>query len=573
MDKLERSTSISFSQWLKSGEPWIWINGAAISISVIAVVGLIMILAVKGLGHFWPGEIMSATYQDPRSGEVSRIIGQVVEKESVPIEQLRASGLKLETDEEFLSRYLLKLGNRDVTGTDFAWYLQVQTNTVEYPQAAMALERREWGSFYGFLHQVKQADQVVATASGEELASDAAWQELQTRIERVSQLHDQIEQLEKHEIGAINAKLERLRLNERGIELDEGMSDSAVKSARAKIEEGRAQLDQEYQVLQKQLSQLYIKVSRDSITAVTMDGSSIELPIAKIVRAYQPNSLSLSGKVAIYFSKLNEFLTDDPREANTEGGIFPAIFGTVMMVILMAIMVTPFGVVAAVYLREYAKQGFVTQMVRVAVNNLAGVPSIVYGVFGLGFFIYYVGGSLDQLFFQEALPSPTFGTPGLLWASLTLALLTLPVVIVATEEGLARIPRAVREGSLALGATKAETLWRIVLPMASPAMMTGLILAVARAAGEVAPLMLVGVVKLAPSLPLDGNYPFVHLDQKFMHLGFHIYDVGFQSPNVEAARPLVYATAFLLVVVIAMLNFAAVSVRNRLREKYKALES
>jgi len=196
----------------------------------------------------------------------------------------------------------------------------------------------------------------------------------------------------------------------------------------------------------------------------------------------------------------------------------------------------------------------------------------VYGVFGLGFFVYFIGQNVDQVLFEEALPSPTFGTPGLLWASLTLALLTLPVVIVATEEGLARIPRAVREGSLALGATKAETIWRIVLPMASPSMMTGLILAVARAAGEVAPLMLVGVVKLAPSLPVDGNFPYFHLDQKFMHLGFHIYDVGFQSPNVEAARPLVYATAFLLVVVIAVLNIAAVMIRNRLREKYKSLE-
>ena len=214
-----------------------------------------------------------------------------------------------------------------------------------------------------------------------------------------------------------------------------------------------------------------------------------------------------------------------------------------------------------------------TRTIRVAVNNLAGVPSIVYGVFGLGFFVYFVGGELDQLFYREALPTPTFGTPGLMWASLTLALLTLPVVIVATEEGLARIPKSVREGSLALGATRAETLWRVVLPMASPAMMTGLILAVARAAGEVAPLMLVGVVKLAPTLPLDANYPFLHLDRKFMHLGFHIYDVGFQSPNVEAARPLVYATALLLVIIIALLNLAAVGLRNRLREKYKALES
>ncbi|MGJ8669408.1 MAG: phosphate ABC transporter permease PstA, partial [Oceanococcus sp.] len=273
-----------------------------------------------------------------------------------------------------------------------------------------------------------------------------------------------------------------------------------------------------------------------------------------------------------YVAKLWEFVSEDPREANTEGGIFPAIFGTVMMVMLMAVFVTPFGVVAALYLREYAKQGLTTRIIRIAVNNLAGVPSIVYGVFGLGFFVYFLGGSIDALFFPEALPSPTYGTGGILWASLTLAILTLPVVIVATEEGLARIPLNLREASLALGATKAETLWKIVLPMASPAMMTGLILAVARAAGEVAPLMLVGVVKLAPSLPLDGNMPFFHLDRKFMHLGFHIYDVGFQSPNVEAARPLVYATALLLVLVIIALNLFAVRVRNQLREKYRALE-
>ena len=280
---------------------------------------------------------------------------------------------------------------------------------------------------------------------------------------------------------------------------------------------------------------------------------------------------SLPGQY--YFAKLWEFVSDEPREANTEGGIFPAIFGTVAMVLLMAVLVTPFGVVAAIYLNEYARQGTLTKVIRIAVNNLAGVPSVVYGVFGLGFFVYFLGGTIDSLFYQANSPSPVFGTPGLMWSSLTLALLTVPVVIVSTEEGLTRIPRNIREGSLALGATRFETLVRVVLPMASPAMMTGLILAVARAAGEVAPLMLVGVVKLAPNLPVDGTYPYIHLDQKFMHLGFHIYDVGFQSPNVEAARPLVYATALLLVFIITILNLLAIYLRNRLREKYKLLEA
>ncbi len=240
------------------------------------------------------------------------------------------------------------------------------------------------------------------------------------------------------------------------------------------------------------------------------------------------------------------------------------------MVILMSIIVTPFGVLAAIYLREYAKDGPLLRIIRISVYNLAGVPSIVYGVFGLGFFVYILGGNIDQLFYAESLPSPTFGTPGLFWASLTLALLTLPVVIVSTEEGLSRIPSTIRMGSLALGATKSETLWKVVVPLATPAMMTGLILSIARAAGEVAPLMLVGVVKLAPTLPVDGNFPFVHLDQKIMHLGFHVYDVGFQSPNVEASRPLLYATALVLVLLIVVLNMAAIHLRNKLREKYRS---
>lgn len=334
----------------------------------------------------------------------------------------------------------------------------------------------------------------------------------------------------------------------------------------------RLEIQVELASLQHQLNQLYAQIERDSVLVRASNDVEVLIPLAEIVRAYQPNNLSLTGKLSVYRQRLWEFLTGEPREGNTEGGVYPAIFGTVVMVLLMSLFVTPFGVIAAVYLREYAKQGMTTRIIRVAVNNLAGVPSIVYGVFGLGFFVYLIGGEIDQLFYAEALPSPTFGTPGLLWAALTLALLTVPVVIVATEEGLTRIPRSVREGSLALGATKFETIWRIVLPMVSPAMMTGLILAIARAAGEVAPLMLVGVVKLAPSLPVNGIYPYVHLDQQFMHLGFHIYDVGFQSPNIEAAKPLVFATALLLVSVIVILNLTAAVLRDRLRETYRSLD-
>ncbi len=551
----------SLKTWIKSGSPWVWMNAGAVSIAVIMTLGLLAVIAVRGLEHFWPDDVIVADYQIP-GAEPRVMAGEVVQAEEVPRARLAASGLPVDVEGgEFMTRELLKVGNREVYGADFSWVVGEWLSNSRKPADLVALERREWGNFYGELLNVKESGQLVAEG-------EAAWPELQKRIDRIDELHADITKLEKVDIGRINHGLERLRLKTRKLELD----DQLDATAQAELDAERAQWDAEYKALEGELTSLYTGFNRDSITMRTMDGQEKEISLGKIVRAYRPNAMSTLDKLGFYFAKVWEFVSDEPREANTEGGIFPAIFGTVLMTIIMAVIVTPFGVIAAVYLREYAKQGVLTRIIRIAVNNLAGVPSIVYGVFGLGFFVYVLGGSLERIFYPEAAPAPVFGTPGLMWASLTLAILTLPVVIVATEEGLARIPRILREGSLALGATKSETLWKVVLPMASPAMMTGLILAVARAAGEVAPLMLVGVVKLAPSLPLNGNYPYLHLDQKIMHLGFHIYDVGFQSPNVEAARPLVYATALLLVLVIATLNLSAVVIRNHLREKYKALD-
>lgn len=549
--------------WFKSGTPWIWLNAGAIAIALVAVFGLLLLILFRGMSHFWPANVEAFHYQNNQS--TLTIIAEVIESESVPLEALH--NIEFDKDADVgdehgnVTRYLVKTGNRDILGSDFRWLYDIDLTNREQPENLMALERIEWGNFYGYLTTVYENDQLVADG-------DNAWPEFIKRLNRTIDIREQILELEQGDIGAINYQLERLRLKERRLQLDDELTESEIK----KLAGQRKDLNQEYEVLLKQTKKLYQQINRDSIRATVMDGSEVTIALEKIVKAWQPNKMSVLNKVGFYMHTLWAFITEDPREANTEGGIFPAIFGTVMMVMLMAVLVTPFGVVAAVYLREYAKQGLLTRIIRITVNNLAGVPSIVYGIFGLGFFVYFLGGNIDALFFPEALPSPTFGTPGLLWSSLTLALLTLPVVIVATEEGLSRIPKSLREGSLGLGATKAETLWRIVLPMASPAIMTGLILAVARAAGEVAPLMLVGVVKLAPSLPLDGNFPFMHLDRKFMHLGFHIYDVGFQSPNVEAARPLVYATSFLLVVVIVSLNLTAINLRNKLREKYRALD-
>ncbi|MBK8207679.1 MAG: phosphate ABC transporter permease PstA [Planctomycetes bacterium] len=300
---------------------------------------------------------------------------------------------------------------------------------------------------------------------------------------------------------------------------------------------------------------------------MTADGRTATLPLAEVVRAFRPNEMGLFGKLGVYTARVWEYLTDDPRESNTEGGIWPVIVGTLVMTLLMCVVVVPFGVVSALYLREYAKQGTLVSAVRISVNNLAGVPSIVFGIFGLGFFCVMVGGTIDDLLFPELLPAPTFGGGGVMWAALTLALLTVPVVIVSTEESLSAVPSSQREASLACGASKFQTIWRVILPQAMPGVLTGTILAMARGAGEVAPLMLVGAVKYAPYPPADSIPPFVHLERKFMHLGFHVYDVGFQSPNVDNTKPLVFATSLVLIALVATLNIFAISLRNKLRKK------
>ncbi|WP_143869643.1 phosphate ABC transporter permease PstA [Catenovulum sediminis] len=541
--------------WFKSGSPWIWMTAGAVSISLISVIGLLAMIAWRGLSYFWPADI----YQfDVRQGDTQQVvIGEIYDREQVPSKRLLNMGVDLKGHQgETVERILVKTGNREYVDLDFRWILQTDINATEKTPGIAVFERSRNGNFYGFVEQVIKDGQPVDN------------EQLTVLIERAVDLADKAVDLQNGEIGSINYRLERIRLEQKSLELKGELTAEII----AQFEAEKEQLKEQYSVYEKELFQLRKALDRDEVVVRDMRDKLVTLRIADVLDVHFPNDMSTLDKTGRFFVQLGKFVTDDPREANTEGGVFPAIFGTVFMVMLMAVIVTPFGVIAAIYLHEYAAKNAVTKVIRIAVINLAGVPSIVYGVFGLGFFVYMAGGSIDQLFYPEALPNPTFGTPGVIWSALTLAILTLPVVIVSTEEGMSRIPSSLRQGSLALGATKAETLWRIIIPMASPAIMTGLILAVARAAGEVAPLMLVGVVKMAPTLPIDGNFPFVHVDRKFMHLGFHIYDVGFQSPNVEAARPLVYATAFLLVTVIIALNITAIGIRNHLREKYKSLE-
>jgi len=529
----------------------VWFTGSALGLCILMIVGLIGVILVNGLSFFWPQPLQLLTLKDQ-----GVVLGEVVNREPIPNPG--------HPDHLTKHRLQLRVGNRDLYGIDFRWIEESEVVKREAPHAAYLVERREYGPLLGTPVLLKDAEREVARGP------EAVGQALPALIRRAAADRVAIKRIEKGEIGEINYRIERARLRTRKLDFERRQDPSRDQSAaRAAIEKEIAEAQGLYAEKQAALDGMVAGAARTSVTFRSADGREKELRTLDIYRAYAANDLGWGARVAVYAERLWEFFADDPRESNTEGGIFPAIFGTVMMVFVMSLIVVPLGVLAALYLREYAKQGTLVRTVRIAVNNLAGVPSIVFGVFGLGFFVYFVGGGIDRIFFPEALPTPTFGTGGILWASLTLALLTVPVVIVASEEALAAVPRSMREASLAMGATKFQTILRVVLPAAAPGILTGLILAMARGAGEVAPLMLTGVVKLAPELPLDGFFPFFHLDRKFMHLGFHIYDVGFQSPNVEAAKPMVYTTTIFLLVIVVLLNLTAIIVRNKLRERYK----
>jgi phosphate transport system permease protein len=529
--------------FFKNGDAFVWITGAALAVSLLLVTGLVLLILGNGLTYFWPRSMVRFTLVD---GKV--IVGQVFDREVIPNPDSPGAPPK--------TRLQLKQGNRDLYGTDFVWVDEDKVARRDAAPELVAIERQEWGNLYGTLTTVLEGGKPVAEG-------DRAYAALLSRLPLVQKIVDHIQRLEHNDIGDINHAQESLRLKLRRLELKGQTQAEEARALQAQLATRQAEYVQKAQEVSR------LRESLDSSVRVeAAGGKTRELPLYQIVRIYRPNTMGLLDKMGFYLAKVWELVSTDPRESNTEGGVWPAIFGTVMMVVLMSILVTPLGVLAAIYLREYARQGPFVSAVRIAVNNLAGVPSIVFGVFGVGFFIYFIGGSLDRVFFAESLPTPTLGTGGILWASLTLALLTVPVVIVATEEGLAAIPRGLREASLALGATKLETTLRVVLPAVMPSILTGLILAMARAAGEVAPLMITGVVKLAPALPLDGHFPFLHLDRKFMHLGFHIYDVGFQSPNVDAARPMVFTTTVLLLIVVLVLNLVAITLRRRLKKRF-----
>lgn len=558
-----RTTSL-----LANGEPLVWLTGGALAIALMMIVGLLLLVVWHGAGTFWPLRVVEIETVDGQrfAGEVSdEDLYRPEEQafETLPAEQREAARTRVTSEGGEVRRRLLRIGNFELTGTHYRWISDFEIAREAEPEWMLVVERLSWGRFYGSPVSIT-LDGRVESGSPEQI-----WGRFEEHHEQIRERWRKRRVLETVEIGRVNKVTESARLRLRTVELQHGRDSERWRVVEREAALAQESAKQEFERIESEIASLRDANARYEMLLRTADGVEKSLPLEQIVRAYPANRLDRGERVSVYLSRTKEFLLDEPREANSEGGVFPAIFGTVLMTLIMSILVVPFGVLAALYLREYARPGPIVSAVRIAINNLAGVPSIVFGVFGLGFFCYIIGASIDELLFSAKLPTPTYGKGGLVWASLTLALLTLPVVIVPTEEALSAVPSSMREGSYACGATKWQTIRRIVLPRAMPGIMTGMILALARGAGEVAPLMLVGAVKLAPELPLDGTFPFLHPQRSFMHLGFHIYDLGFQSQNSEAAKPMVYTTTLLLIGIVVMLNVIAIWIRARLRRRFR----
>jgi ABC-type phosphate transport system permease subunit len=627
------------------GEPLIWLTGGALAISIIMIVGLLALVVYQGIGTFWPQPIIEIKTLD---GHV--YLGQIARLEtyqpsesalaSLPKDVVDKARAVIAKDDGKAGRQLIRVGNFELTQSPFHWVDDFLISEQSTPEWAIVVERLKDGRFYGELEAFLVDGQIVAATP------EKAWEKFNEYHSGVRERTREAYSLTKDDIGNVLAKEKSAGIAQTQAELDYGNDSPQAAAAAGQVVRVEKWAADQIKELQARIDTLEKENARFALRVKPVQGAAVNIPLATVVRAFPANQLSWGQKLGVYFSRWHEFIFDYPRDSNTAGGYFPAIWGTIAMTLIMTIMVVPFGVLAALYLREYAKAGPITSAVRIAINNLAGVPSIVFGAFGLGFFCYGLGGYIDRgpenpwppftwftalaavalmgagaFYFglsgapqQGEMLSPrrlklrrlsltlwlvsvgvgilliaktpffngfflaeylykdsheaTFGKGALVWASLTLALLTAPVVIVATEEALAAVPNSMREGSYACGASKWQTIRRIVLPRALPGIMTGMILAMARGAGEVAPLMLVGVKKQAPSLPVDSVFPFVHPDRSFMHLAYMIYDVGFQSPDSEAARPMLYTTTLLLITIVAFANLAAIWLRKRLRRKF-----
>ena len=517
----------------------IWFSSLGLSFSILVISLLLMIILNNGFRAFWAKKIALV---ETSSNQHPLIAGQIVKNSEQEIQ--------------------IFTGNKDAQGFSFQYLPISEIKKITYPKNYVQAHRYTYGDaiFIPIELQIGKSKKINATAN-----------HFQKELKKHFSIQKERRKLalkERKEIGKINDKIAKNADKIEKYQYLEKKKGKNLQEKKANLETTIQKLTKEYLLIQANLEKMEEKQDTFLVYQIST-GEIRKQALSEIDSYHYINQLGLFGKIKLLLNRIFHFIIEEPREANTEGGIFPAIFGTFVMTVIMSIAVTPLGVIGALYLKEYTKNGYIVRFIRVCINNLAGIPSIVFGVFGLGFFIYTFGGGLDAFLYPWRNNQPVWGTGGILWASLTLALMTLPVVIVATEEALNAVPQGIKEAAIACGCSKWQMIQRIVLPASAPGILTGMILAMARGAGEVAPLMLVGVVKLAPSLPIGAEFPF-GLDKKFMHLGFHIYDLGFQSPDSEAAKPMVFATILVLIFLIILLNLGAILLRSHLRKKYQS---
>ncbi|QGJ71897.1 ABC transmembrane type-1 domain-containing protein [Planctomycetales bacterium 10988] len=611
-------------------EPMRWLTGGALIGALTLLLIFLGLLLWEGAMAFWPRKLYLIQTTDQQAWLVELVREETFTPLRTKPDSHSEGGLPL--------RQLLYLGAPGMGVQPLRWVPTAAYQEVKLPKAALSVELISGERFHGIPLALSEEERPPLTRPADIIAR---WQQLRTELDawrnwkastrrELSRLSERLEQAQKEHRKAL-----RLRPQDAfGINREWDLQ--------------RQALEKSIQSAQQQLNEILAQQPTVRLTLQVFPGPKPEqytIDGIDLIRLYPANQLSALDRIGVVLDRWFSFLTEQPRAANSAGGVMPALWGTIVMTLLMSVIAAPFGLITALHLREYARPGALLLLVRISLRNLAGVPSIVYGVFGLGFFCYVLGGYLDggadavgwapwpaktwwlavaltafcgtgafllglrqfagidpqgpllyrlrgmlsltlwaiclvffvvliatipgfQGLYRSNLPEPTFGTGGLLWASITMALLTLPVVVVSTEEALASVPFSLREGSYACGASQWQTIRRVVLPRALPGMLTGLVLAMARAAGEVAPLMLVGTVKLAPEVPWKERFPFVRLEDQFMHLGYHLFDVGFQSQNGELSRSLVFATALLLVAIVFVLNLSAVWLRAWLRHQY-----
>ncbi|MBY0430500.1 MAG: phosphate ABC transporter, permease protein PstA, partial [Rhodospirillales bacterium] len=383
------------------GEPFLWLHGGALMLGILLISGFLILVVWNGLATFWPRPLVVVELVDG-----GKVAGEPTRPETFKPGPDRLAALSeaargmVEAGGGYTGRTLYRIGNFDLYNEDFRWVPDYAVKGTSSPADMVLIERREWGPFVG---RVKALDLDGRTLEGAALDRAA----LASAIDEARLRWKAVRRIERGVIGDINHEMEQARLAARKIALSKGAKSPEAVAAHAEAERRIAELEKGYGALAAQAQVIKEKDSRFRITVEEIGGQSKTMPLSQVVRLYAANALSPVEKIQVYLSRWWEFLSEEPREANTEGGVLPAIFGTFAMTLLMVVLVAPFGIITALYLREYAKQGRLVSIVRISVNNLAGVPSIVYGVFGLGFFAYILGGSIDRLFYPERLPNPT----------------------------------------------------------------------------------------------------------------------------------------------------------------------